>query len=69
MSACPDCPKYGNPSYQGARQATCCMEKMREPDLQAQAEALQDRQRRAEIAASQTPNNRHSRRRAARMAR
>lgn len=69
MSACPDCPRYGNPSYQGPRQAECCMEKKREPDLQVQLEALEDRNRRAELAASQTPTNRHARRRLAKLAR
>lgn len=69
MSACPDCPRYGNPSYQGPRQATCCMEKQREPDMQSQMDALKEELRNAELEASRTINNRHARRRLAKMAR
>lgn len=69
MSACHDCPKYGNPSYQGPRQAICCMEKSREQNLQSQIEALNEDRRAAELAASRTPNNRHARRMAAKLAR
>ena len=66
MSACPDCPRYGiGPD----RRTVCCLEQHEKFDMQAQMEALKDRQRRAELAASQTPTNRHARRRLAKLAR
>ncbi len=69
MSACPDCPRYGNPTFKGPRQADCCMEKMRAPSLDQQMALLEERNQAAELAASRTPNNRAARRRAAKLAR
>ena len=70
MSACYDCPKYGNPTITGPRRAMCCMEmKQQEPSLEVQLERLEYRAREAEREASQTATNRAARRRAAKLAR
>lgn len=45
------------------------MEKQREPDMQSQMDALKEELRNAELEASRTINNRHARRRLAKMAR